>query len=187
MISSLHRMPIYRHSLKIQTRALAMIYGKKKKKCLQLWKTNHHSTNYVSPIVEDQPPFHKLCVSNCGRPTTMGMDPNINVVKSVANGLFYMHHDCSPPIIHRDISTNNILLDSNLEAVVSDFGTARLLNPDSSNQTLVAGTYGYIATFSRGGFSIGSVGAPALAEKFFEKKFPLGPRGLELRAKLCSH
>ena len=66
----------------------------------------------------------------------------VNVVKSVANGLSYMHHDCSSPIIHRDISTNNILLDSNLEAVVSDFGTARLLNLDSSNQTLVAGTYG---------------------------------------------
>ena len=31
------------------------------------------------------------------------------------------------------------------EAFVSDFGTARLLNPDSSNQTLVVGTYGYIA------------------------------------------
>ena len=69
----------------------------------------------------------------------------VNVVKSVANGLSYMHHDCSPPIIHRGISTNNILLDSNLEALVSDFGTARLLNPDSSNQTHVAGTYGYIA------------------------------------------
>ena len=45
----------------------------------------------------------------------------------------------------------------------------------------------FVATFSRGGFSIGSVGAPTLAENFFEKKFPLGPRGLELRAKLCSH
>ena len=69
----------------------------------------------------------------------------VNVVKGIANALSYMHHDCALPIIHRDISSNNILLDSKLEAFVSDFGTARLLDPDSSNQTLLAGTYGYIA------------------------------------------
>jgi hypothetical protein len=38
------------------------------------------------------------------------------------------------------------LLNNKLEAFVSDFGTAKLLDPDSSNQTLVVGTYGYIAT-----------------------------------------
>ena len=36
-------------------------------------------------------------------------------------------------------------LNFDLRAFVSDFGTVRLLDPDSSNQTLVAGTYGYIA------------------------------------------
>ncbi|KAJ9683645.1 hypothetical protein PVL29_019286 [Vitis rotundifolia] len=69
----------------------------------------------------------------------------VNVVKGIANALSYMHHDSTQPIIHRDISSNNILLDSKLEAFVADFGTARLLDPDSSNQTLLAGTYGYIA------------------------------------------
>ncbi|KAI3453354.1 hypothetical protein Pfo_010017 [Paulownia fortunei] len=69
----------------------------------------------------------------------------VNVVEGIANALSYMHHDCSPPILHRDISSNNILLDSKLEACVSDFGTARLLDPDSSNQTLLVGTHGYIA------------------------------------------
>ncbi|MFQ6668136.1 hypothetical protein Gotur_033896 [Gossypium turneri] len=56
-----------------------------------------------------------------------------------------MHHDRSQPIIHRDISSNNVLLDLDYEARVSDFGTARILKPDSSNWTSVAGTYGYIA------------------------------------------
>nr|KAJ0217261.1 hypothetical protein LSAT_V11C300125130 [Lactuca sativa] len=69
----------------------------------------------------------------------------VNVVKGVANGLAYMHHDCSPPIIHRDISITNILLDSDYEAHISDFGTSKLLKLDSSNWTSVAGTYGYIA------------------------------------------
>ncbi|WOH13602.1 hypothetical protein DCAR_0833112 [Daucus carota subsp. sativus] len=69
----------------------------------------------------------------------------VNIVKSIAHALSYMHHDCTLPIIHRDISSNNILLNSKMEAFVADFGASRLLEPDSSNQTIVAGTYGYIA------------------------------------------
>ncbi|KAI4346087.1 hypothetical protein L6164_013169 [Bauhinia variegata] len=56
-----------------------------------------------------------------------------------------MHHDCTPAMIHRDITSSNILLNSKLEALLSDFGTARFLDPDSSNQTQLVGTYGYIA------------------------------------------
>ncbi|KAJ9560248.1 hypothetical protein OSB04_005408 [Centaurea solstitialis] len=69
----------------------------------------------------------------------------VRVVKGIANALSYMHHDCSQPIIHRDLSSNNVLLDSDWVAHVSDFGTARLLKPDSSNWTSFAGTLGYIA------------------------------------------
>ncbi|KAH9741544.1 MDIS1-interacting receptor like kinase 2 [Citrus sinensis] len=69
----------------------------------------------------------------------------VDIVKSMAHALSYLHYDCKPPIVHRDISSNNILLNSNLEAFVADFGLARLLHPDSSNRTLVLGTYGYIA------------------------------------------
>ncbi|XP_059653777.1 probable leucine-rich repeat receptor-like protein kinase At1g35710 [Cornus florida] len=69
----------------------------------------------------------------------------VNVVKGIAHALSYMHHDCTPPILHRDISSNNILLDSESKACVADFGTARLLDPDSSNHTVIVGTYGYVA------------------------------------------
>ncbi|XP_043717383.1 MDIS1-interacting receptor like kinase 2-like [Telopea speciosissima] len=69
----------------------------------------------------------------------------VNVIKSVANALSYLHHDCFSPIIHRDISSKTILLDLELEARVSDFGIARLLKPDSSNWTSPKGTHGYIA------------------------------------------
>ncbi|XP_059278122.1 MDIS1-interacting receptor like kinase 2-like [Lycium ferocissimum] len=69
----------------------------------------------------------------------------VNIIKGVACALSYMHEDCSPPIVHRDISSSNILLDSEYEARVSDFGIAKLLKPDSSNCTALAGTYGYVA------------------------------------------
>ncbi|XP_030484151.2 probable leucine-rich repeat receptor-like protein kinase At1g35710 [Cannabis sativa] len=69
----------------------------------------------------------------------------VNVIKSLAHALSYMHHDCTPSIVHRDVTTTNILLNSELEAFLSDFGTARLVDPDFSYQTMIAGTYGYIA------------------------------------------
>ncbi|KAH7861693.1 hypothetical protein Vadar_029387 [Vaccinium darrowii] len=75
----------------------------------------------------------------------IGWTHRVKIVEAMAHALSYLHHDCTPPIVHRDISSNNILLNSELEAFVADFGTARLLHPNSSNQTVIAGTYGYIA------------------------------------------
>ncbi|XP_058083772.1 MDIS1-interacting receptor like kinase 2-like [Magnolia sinica] len=69
----------------------------------------------------------------------------VKVIKGVAHALSYMHHDCIMPIVHRDLSSNNILFNSELEAFVSDFGIARLLIPGSSNWTMLAGTHGYVA------------------------------------------
>ncbi|KAK1373819.1 Protein kinase domain-containing protein [Heracleum sosnowskyi] len=65
----------------------------------------------------------------------------VNIVKGIAHALSYLHHDCTPAVVHRDISSNNILLNSTMEPFVADFGASRLLDPDSSNQTMVAGTY----------------------------------------------
>ncbi|KAL7262814.1 hypothetical protein ACSBR1_001050 [Camellia fascicularis] len=69
----------------------------------------------------------------------------VNAIKGVADALSYMHHDCSPPIIHRDISSKNVLLDSDFMAHISDFGTTRRLRPHSSNSTSFAGTFGHTA------------------------------------------
>ncbi|XP_026411182.1 MDIS1-interacting receptor like kinase 2-like [Papaver somniferum] len=69
----------------------------------------------------------------------------VRFIKGAANAFAYMHHDCIPAIVHRDISSSNILLDAEYDARVSDFGTARMLKPDSSNWTSLAGTYGYVA------------------------------------------
>ncbi|KAG5250214.1 leucine-rich repeat receptor protein [Salix suchowensis] len=68
-----------------------------------------------------------------------------HVIKDIAHALSYLHYGCNPPIVHRDISSSNVLLNSESKSFVADFGVARLLDPDSSNLTVLAGTYGYIA------------------------------------------
>ncbi|KAL0917737.1 hypothetical protein M5K25_012823 [Dendrobium thyrsiflorum] len=74
-------------------------------------------------------------------------DRRYRIALEAARGLCYLHHDCYPMIIHRDVKSNNILLDSNLEAHVADFGLARFLLDGASSECMsaVAGSYGYIA------------------------------------------
>ncbi|KAM1387862.1 hypothetical protein ACFX2I_016053 [Malus domestica] len=69
------------------------------------------------------------------------------IAVEAAKGLCYLHHDCSPLIIHRDVKSNNILLDSDLEAHVADFGLAKFLQDAGASECMssVAGSYGYIA------------------------------------------
>ncbi|RDX73704.1 MDIS1-interacting receptor like kinase 2, partial [Mucuna pruriens] len=87
--------------------------------------------------------FYNL--SNDVEAQELNWSKRINIVKDIAYALAHMHHGCTPPIVHRDISSNNILLNMEIQAFISDFGTARLLDYHSSNQTLLAGTYGYVA------------------------------------------
>ncbi|XP_074264512.1 LRR receptor-like serine/threonine-protein kinase FEI 1 [Silene latifolia] len=80
------------------------------------------------------------------RSDSLDWDARLNIIAGAAKGLAYLHHDCSPRIIHRDIKSSNILLDANLDARVSDFGLAKLLEDEESHiTTIVAGTFGYLA------------------------------------------
>ncbi|XP_052287638.1 MDIS1-interacting receptor like kinase 2-like isoform X5 [Citrus sinensis] len=86
-----------------------------------------------------------MILSNDAAAEDLEWTQRMSVIKGIADALSYLHNDCFPPIVHRDISSKNVLLDFKNEARVSDFGIAKFLKPDSSNWTELAGTYGYVA------------------------------------------
>ncbi|XP_031252697.1 proline-rich receptor-like protein kinase PERK15 isoform X1 [Pistacia vera] len=80
-----------------------------------------------------------------GRPT-MDWPTRMKIALGSARGLAYLHEDCQPRIIHRDIKCANILIDNSFEAKVADFGLAKYsLDTDTHVSTRVMGTFGYLA------------------------------------------
>ncbi|KAF7827887.1 proline-rich receptor-like protein kinase PERK9 [Senna tora] len=80
-----------------------------------------------------------------GKPV-LSWEKRVKIASGAARGIAYLHEDCNPRIIHRDIKSSNILLDYNFEAQVSDFGLAKLaLDANTHITTRVMGTFGYVA------------------------------------------
>lgn len=68
------------------------------------------------------------------------------IAVGAARGLEYLHHHCSRKIIHRDVKAANVLLNAEYEAVVGDFGLAKLVDTRNTHvTTMVRGTMGHIA------------------------------------------
>ncbi|XP_059649753.1 serine/threonine-protein kinase BRI1-like 2 [Cornus florida] len=68
------------------------------------------------------------------------------IARGAAKGLCFLHHNCIPHIIHRDMKSSNVLLDQDMEARVSDFGMARLISALDTHLSVstLAGTPGYV-------------------------------------------
>lgn len=70
----------------------------------------------------------------------------VKICIGVADGLSYLHEEVRPPIVHRDIKASNVLLDKDLNPMISDFGLAKLFPGNMTHiSTRVAGTLGYLA------------------------------------------
>ncbi|KAJ0881710.1 putative protein kinase RLK-Pelle-PERK-1 family [Helianthus annuus] len=76
----------------------------------------------------------------------MEFPTRLRIALGAAKGLAYLHEDCHPKIIHRDIKAANILLDFHFEAMVADFGLAKITSEVATHvSTRVMGTFGYLA------------------------------------------
>jgi len=62
----------------------------------------------------------------------VAVDTKISILYDISLGLSYLHAQ-DPPIVHRDLSSNNVLLTDHLKAKISDLGLAKIIKPDSKN------------------------------------------------------
>ncbi|KAL1208517.1 Receptor-like protein kinase [Cardamine amara subsp. amara] len=70
----------------------------------------------------------------------------LQIALEAAQGLEYLHIGCTPPMVHRDVKTANILLDENFKAQLADFGLSRSFQTgvESQDSMTIAGTPGYL-------------------------------------------
>ncbi|XP_068651521.1 LRR receptor-like serine/threonine-protein kinase RGI5 [Aristolochia californica] len=117
----------------IRHRNIVRLLGYCSNKCVKLLLYNYISNGNLQQLLQEN--------------RNLDWETRYKIAVGCAQGLAYLHHDCVPAILHRDVKCNNILLDSRYEAYLADFGLAKLMNSSNFHHAMsrVAGSYGYIA------------------------------------------
>ncbi|KAJ8470115.1 hypothetical protein OPV22_024458 [Ensete ventricosum] len=109
----------------------------------QKWHNGDHDRMLVYEFVANKTLEYHLHAKGL---SVMDWPTRLKIALGSARGLAYLHEDCHPRIIHRDIKSANILLDLKFEAMVADFGLAKLSSDNHTHvSTRVMGTFGYLA------------------------------------------
>ncbi|KAK4596715.1 hypothetical protein RGQ29_014663 [Quercus rubra] len=97
-------------------------------------------------LVYEYMPYGSLDSHLFGAKVMLTWPVRYKIAQGLASALLYLHEEWEQCVVHRDIKSSNIMLDSNFNAKLGDFGLARLVDHGLSSQTTVlAGTLGYLA------------------------------------------
>uniref|UniRef100_F6I7H0 Protein kinase domain-containing protein n=1 Tax=Vitis vinifera TaxID=29760 RepID=F6I7H0_VITVI len=117
---------------------------------IQLMNFNDCLSSVTSKIVVGFFSFFQKKNFSLADPTKckeLNWDKRAAIVRGIARGILYLHEDSRLKIIHRDLKASNVLLDEEMNAKISDFGTARIFGSKQldANTNRVVGTFGYMA------------------------------------------
>ncbi|KAG7022522.1 L-type lectin-domain containing receptor kinase IX.1, partial [Cucurbita argyrosperma subsp. argyrosperma] len=111
---------------------------------VQLVGYSHERGHFL--LVYEYMPNGSLDSHLFGKKPRLSWPVRFKIAHGIASALLYLHEDWEQCVVHRDIKSSNIMLDSNFNAKVGDFGLARLVDHGlRSPTTIVAGTMGYLA------------------------------------------
>ncbi|PVH65409.1 hypothetical protein PAHAL_2G486000 [Panicum hallii] len=88
-----------------------------------------------------------LIIFDSKKGVSLDWPKRLNIINGISQGLLYLHVHSRLCVVHRDLKATNILLDSEMNPKISDFGMARIFSSSvaESNTTRIVGTHGYIA------------------------------------------